>query len=165
MDISTLPARDAALVDANIIIYYLGGLSPQCRDFFYRVARREVAAHITTTIIAEVLHRRMMAEAVAKALISPGQTVKKLKANPSVIPLLNDYIIEVEKLLRLPFHIHQITRSDIIASHALRQAHGLFINDPINLACAHRLALTNIVTHDSDFNRIATLAMWEPTDI
>ncbi|MBI3758506.1 MAG: type II toxin-antitoxin system VapC family toxin, partial [Deltaproteobacteria bacterium] len=95
----------------------------------------------------------------------PGQTVKKLKANPTVILLLADHIAEVEKLLRLPFRIHQITRGDIIASHALRQTHGLFVNDSINLACAHRLALTSIVTHDSDFNRVAALSMWEPTDI
>ncbi len=153
MDINALPAGDNTLVDSNVIIYYLGGLSVQCRDFFYRVARRDVIAHVTTTIIAEVLHRRMMAEAVAKGLISPGQTVKKLKADPAVIPLLTDHIAEVEKLLRLPFRIHQVTRGDIIASHALRQTHGLFVNDSINLACAHRLALTSIVTNDSDFNR------------
>ncbi|MGH8595267.1 MAG: type II toxin-antitoxin system VapC family toxin, partial [Gammaproteobacteria bacterium] len=114
-----------------------------------------------------VPHRNvgMLAEAIAKGLIFPGQTVKKLKANPTIIPLLTDYIAEVEKLLRLPFRIHEITRGDILAGHALRQMHGLFVNDSINLACAHRLALTNIVTHDSDFNRVATLSMWEPTDV
>jgi hypothetical protein len=48
----------------------------------------------------------------------------------------------------LPFHIHQVTRGDIITSHALRQAHGLFVNDSINLACARRLTVTGIITHD-----------------
>ena len=129
------------------------------------MARREVEAHITTAIIAEILHRRMMAEAVAKGLISPGQTVKKLKANPTVIPQLTDHIVEVERLLRLPFRIHQVTRGDIIASHALRQAHGLFVNDSINLACAQRLTLTSVITHDSDFNRVPSLSIWEPADI
>jgi predicted nucleic acid-binding protein len=76
---------------------------------------------------------------------------------------LTDYIVEVEKLLRLPFRIHQVTRGDIIASHALRQAHGLFVNDSINLACAQRL--TSIITHDSDFNRVPSLSVWEPPDI
>ena len=90
-----------------------------------------------------------MAEAVAKELISPGQTVKKLKANPKDIPKLTDHIVEVERLLRLPFHIHQVNRGDIIASHALRQAHGLFVNDSINLACAQRLTLTSVITLDA----------------
>jgi hypothetical protein len=58
VDIKALPAGEAVLVDANIIIYYLGGVSAECRDFFQRVARREVEAHITTTIIAETLPRR-----------------------------------------------------------------------------------------------------------
>jgi hypothetical protein len=62
-------------------------------EFFPRVAPREVEAHITTAIIAEILHRRMMAEAVAKGLISPGQTVKKLEVNPTVIPQLTDHIV------------------------------------------------------------------------
>jgi len=44
----------------------------------------------------------MVAEAIAKGLISSGQPLKKLKANPSVIMLLADYVSEVEKLLRLP---------------------------------------------------------------
>lgn len=165
MDIEALPAGEAVLVDANIIIYHLGGVSVECRKFFNRIARREVEAYLTTTIIAETLHRRMMAEAIAKGLISPGQTVKKLKANPAVIRQLTDHIAEVEKLLRLPFRIHQITRGDIIASHALRQAHGLFVNDSINLACAQRLTLTSVVTHDSDFSRVPSLSVWEPTDI
>jgi hypothetical protein len=56
---------------------------------------------VTTVIVAERLHRRMVAEAIAKGLISSGQPLKKLKANPSVIMLLADYVSEVEKLLRL----------------------------------------------------------------
>ena len=74
MDINALPTGETALVDSNIFIYHLGNQSSDCTDFFRRVARREVEARVTTTIIAEVLHRRMMAEAVAKGLISPGQT-------------------------------------------------------------------------------------------
>ena len=88
-----MPAGDFALVDSNIFIYHLANQSADCTNFFRRVARREVEAHITTAIIAEILHRRMMAEAVAKGLISPGQTVKKLKANPTVIPQLTDHIV------------------------------------------------------------------------
>jgi predicted nucleic acid-binding protein len=61
--------------------------------------------------------------------------------------------------------INGLPVGDIIASHALRQAHGLVVNDSINLACAQRLTLTSIITHDSDFNRVPSLSVWEPTDI
>jgi predicted nucleic acid-binding protein len=165
VDINSLPNGARVLVDANIFIYYLGGASPDCKAFLRRVALGEIAAHITTVILAETLHRRMMAEAVAKNLISPGQPVKKLKANPAIILSLTDYITEIEKLLQLPFIITEAALADIAASHALRRAHGLFVNDSINLACAGRLGISDIVTHDSDFARVPAIRVWQPTDV
>ncbi|HEV7377322.1 MAG TPA: PIN domain-containing protein [Pyrinomonadaceae bacterium] len=165
MDIKSLPSGTRCLVDANIFIYHFGGASGESTDFLARVAKREVEAHVTTTIIAEVLHRRMTAEAITKGLISPGKPLQKLKTNPNVIQGLTDYISEVEKLLKLPIVLHDITAAEVAASHALRSAHGLFVNDSINLACALHLGLADVVTHDDDFNRVTTITTWEPTDI
>jgi predicted nucleic acid-binding protein len=165
VDIKSLPAGTRCLVDANIFIYHFGLSSSESTDFLARVASREVEAHVTTTIIAEVLHRRMTAEAITKGLISPGKPLHKLKASPDVIKGLTDYVTEIERLLKLPIFVNEITAADIAASHALRAAHGLFVNDSINLACALRLGLTDVVTHDEDFGRVTTITTWEPTDI
>ncbi len=165
MDIKSLPAATRCLVDANIFIYHFGVSSGESTAFLARVARREIEAHITTTIIAEVLHRRMAAEAITKGLISPGKPLQKLKANPAVIKGLTDYVSEVEKLLKLPIVIHDITAAEVAASHALRAAHGLFVNDSINLACALGLGLADVVTRDEDFSRVTGITTWEPTDI
>lgn len=165
MDIKTLPAGTQCLIDANVFIYHLADLSDECSELVERVARYEVEAFITITIIGEILHRRMMAEAVTRGLVSSGQTLKKLKANPHLITSLSDYITEVEKLLRLPLNVLEVTPADIAASHDLRRMHGLFVNDSINLACAQRQGLRNIVTHDADFTRVAGLNVWMPTDV
>ena len=154
-----------AFVDANIFIYHLADASPDCTNFIDRVGAGLVEAYATTTIIAEVLHRRMMAEALAKGIITAGQPLKKLKADPSLITGLSDYIVEVEDLLLLPFSIVEAAPADIKASHALRQTHGMFVNDSINLACAARFGITDVVTHDSDFARVAGINVWAPTDI
>lgn len=165
MDIKSLPAGTRCLIDANIFIYHFGALSAECTDFFTRVAKREVEAHITTVVIAEILHRRMIAEALSKGLISASKPLQKLKAKPDVIKGLTDYVTEIEKLLKLPITIHEITIADITSSHNLRTTHGLFVNDSINLACALRLGLADVVTHDEDFSRVTTIMAWEPTDI
>lgn len=165
MDIKSLPAGARCLVDANILIYHFGGLSPDCSDFISRVARREVEAHLTTVVIAEVLHRRMMLEAVAKNPALASQTLKKLKSNSGVIASLTDYITEVEDLLRLPFRTTTVTATDIARSHDLRRSENLFVNDSLNLAAALRRGITNVITHDADFNRIAAITVWEPSDV
>ena len=165
MDIKLLPPRSSCLVDANILLYHIGGSSVECKDFLRRVADEEIEAHLTTVIVAEVLHRQMLIEAVAKGLVTPSKVLNKLKSNPALISSLTDYITEVEKLLQLPFTVVEVTTADLAASHALRRTHGLFVNDSINLACARRLGLTDIVTHDDDFSRVSGVTAWEPTDI
>ena len=165
MDIKTLPAGTQCLIDANVFIYHLAALSDECSESIERVARYEIEAFITTTIIGEILHRRMMAEAVVRGLVSSGQTLKKLKASPHLITSLGDYITEVEKLLRLPLTVLEVTATDVAASHDLRRTHGLFVNDSINLACARRQRLSDIVTHDADFTRVAGITVWSPTDV
>ena len=153
------------MVDANILLYHIGGSSLECKDFLQRVANEEIEAYLTTIIVAEVLHRQMLIEAVAKGVVTPGKALSKLKSNPALISSLTDYITEVEKLLQLPFTVTEATTADIAASHTLRRTHGLFVNDSINLACAHRLGLVDVITNDADFNRISGITAWEPTDV
>jgi predicted nucleic acid-binding protein len=165
VDIRGLPSGTRCLVDANIFVYHLGVKRGDCTEFLDRVARKEIRAHVTTVIVAEVLHRQMLIEAVNKGLVSPGRALKKLKDNPTIISSLTDYAIEVEKLLRLPLSIIEVTPADLLRSHALRLASGLFVNDSINLACAERHAITDIVTHDADFGRVPGISIWGPTDV
>lgn len=165
MDINALPTGTRCLVDSNILIYHLAGLSQDCRNFLHRVVNGEVEACLTTVIIAEILHRRMMAEALSKGLVSAGKVLAKLKANPAVITQLTDYLAEVEKLLRLPLKVIEASTADIASSHHLRLTHGLFVNDSINLACAVRYGITNIISHDNDFARVTSITVWDLTDV
>lgn len=96
MDIKLLPPQSRCLVDANILLYHIGGSSLECKDFLQRVANEEIEAYLTTIIVAEALHRQMLIEAVAKGLVTPGKALSKLKSNPALISSLTDYITEVE---------------------------------------------------------------------
>ncbi|MBA3440624.1 MAG: PIN domain-containing protein [Pyrinomonadaceae bacterium] len=165
MDIKALPEGTRCLVDANIFIYHLAAASPDCTSFIDRLAAGHFHAHVTTVVVAEVLHRRMMAEALAKGVVTSGQLLKKLKADSALITQLSDYVAEVEDLLLLPLEVIEVAAADISASHTLRRKHGLFVNDSINLACAERFGLTDIVTHDADFGRAPGARVWSPTDI
>jgi predicted nucleic acid-binding protein len=165
VDINLLAAGTRCLLDANIFIYHLADASPDCSNFIERIGAGDFDAYVTTTIIAEVLHRRMMAEALATGVITSGQPLKKLKADSSLIRGLSAYIAEVEDLLLLPLEVVEVALDDIKASHDLRRAHGLFVNDSINLACADRLGVADVVTHDADFRRVPHVRVWEPTDV
>ena len=165
MDINLLSTNAKCFVDANIFIYHLNRNSNDCASFLSRVENADITAYINTVVIAEILHRQMMLEAVSKGLITGGKAVNKLKANPQIITQLTDYITDLEDLLQLPLQVLEINQPDIFASHILRQNHGLFVNDSINLACAQRLGITDIISHDSDFQRVPKINLWSPSDI
>ena len=107
----------------------------------------------------------MLIEAVEKGLVTPGKALRKLKSHPEIINELTSHISLTKKLLKLPFAILQIDETDISKSHKLRLTHQLFVNDSINLACAKRRGIRNIVTNDSDFRRASGIKIWSPTDL
>jgi len=125
VDTNAIPPGTVCLIDANIFIYHLGGRSEDCTSVLCRVARGEIHAYVTTIVIAEVLHRRMVGEAIENALVSQTHALKKLKADPGIVSSLRGYVEDVEKLLLLPLRITEVSAADIAASHQLRREHGL----------------------------------------
>ena len=68
MSLDAIPAGARVLVDANILIYAKRGMSAQCRRFLERCAQRKISGVLTTIVVAEFCHRRMMQEAQSRGL-------------------------------------------------------------------------------------------------
>src|SRR4051812_43021799 len=91
MTLTELPADHRVFIDANIFIYHCGGRSAECQAFLERCARREVQGYTSTLVLAEVLHRLMVAEAIAKGLVTAKTAVRKLGETPSLVKQLSQY--------------------------------------------------------------------------
>lgn len=165
MDINHLPAGTNCLVDTNVFLYHLAAQSNDCRQLLARIGRGEVSGYVTIPIIGEMLHKRMVIEAVNVDLVSGAKPFEKLKRHTRLITQLSDYITEITQLLRLPLTVIEVTEEDIRWSHTLRRAYGVLVIDSINLACAVRRGITHIATHDTDFLHIPNLNIWQPMDI
>jgi predicted nucleic acid-binding protein len=70
MSLADLRDGDRVIIDANIFIYHFGGRSLECKVLLERCARRTLLGYTSTPVLAEVLHRRMMAEAIATGLVT-----------------------------------------------------------------------------------------------
>lgn len=165
MDINQLPSGTICLIDTNIFLYHLAAQSSDCRQILDRIARGEIYGYVTTPIIGELLHKRMVIEAVNGGLVGGSKPLEKLKRQPQLITRLSIYITEIVQLLQLPLTVIEVTEEDVNWSHTLRRAYGMLVTDSINLACAVRRGITDIVTHDTDFLHIPNLKIWQPTDI
>jgi predicted nucleic acid-binding protein len=79
---------DSVFIDANIFIYHHGGRSAACKTVLERCARRELAGYTSTSVLAEVLHRLMVAEAIQMGLVTARTAVKQLKEDPELVKRL-----------------------------------------------------------------------------
>ena len=162
--LAKVPAGVRILVDANILLYALARQSEQCRAFLGRCASGEVEGWVTTTVVAEVGHRRMMMEAQAAGLVR-AHPAKELGRKPEAVRKLTVSAEEVRALLGGGLRVEPVLPGDFLPALELQQSHGLLTNDSLNLAAARRLGLKNVATADPQFDRIPGLSLYRPEDV
>ncbi len=83
------------MVDTNIFMYHLALESNDCGQLLVRIGRGEVSGYVTTSIVGEMLHKRMVIEAVNTGLVTGAKPFEKLKRQPHLITRLSIYIFQI----------------------------------------------------------------------
>lgn len=163
--LSGIPSGSQIFIDANIFIYHFGSdgaLADACTEFLLRVENRDVRAFTSTIILAEVLHRLMIVEAIEKYGPPLKGMVKYLKEHPDVVMGLEKYSTAPEKIHQMNVITLAVTLRDVLDSKRMREAHGLLTNDSTSVSMMKRFGIPNIATNDSDFERVAGIEVWKP---
>jgi predicted nucleic acid-binding protein len=164
MSLDAIPAGTRVLIDANILIYARRGMSAQCRHLLERCAQREVSGALTTLVVAEFSHRRMMQEAQNRGL-SGSNPAKALAQNPALVRQLTQYSQEIEDLLSGDLLVLAVEGTDFAKATELQRAHGLMTNDSLTLAAGLRNGVSLMATADPQFDSIPGLAVFKPDDL
>jgi predicted nucleic acid-binding protein len=116
-------------------------------------------------VAAEVMHRLMTAEAVARGLVTSSQVVKKLREHPDIVRQLQTPNQCVAQIRAMNIEIVPLTVATLEASAAVRLQHGLLTNDSLLVAAMQELNLQKLATLDQDFARVSGLLVYQPTDM
>ncbi|MDA8083450.1 MAG: PIN domain-containing protein [Nitrospiraceae bacterium] len=165
MTLDQIRTGDHVFIDANIFIYNFGGQSTECRDFLIRCAKNDVAGYTLTSVLAEVLHRLMIAEAVMKGFIPEKNPLKLLGEKPEIIRMLFSYAGNVEKISNMNIRILPLTEDIIRKSARIRRSEGLLTNDSLVVAAVKDLGLNTLASNDGDFDHIRWLRVAKPSDL
>ncbi len=123
-------------LDAPIFIYHFTGASAECRRLLERCERGDLRGITSVVVVAEVAHRLMTIEAVAKGLVSAGNVVKKLREKPEIVSSLRSYQDQVEKIPLMSIEVAPLELGLLLRSAHLRQLFGLLVNDSLAAATA-----------------------------
>ncbi len=124
MSLVDLQSGDRVFIDANIFIYHFGGQSLECRVLLERCARRNLFGYTSTPVLPEVLHRRMVAEAIAQGLVTAKTAVRKLGETPEMVRQLTVYQEDVSKISQMHITILPLTQAVVEASAEIRTNEG-----------------------------------------
>ena len=153
------------LVDANIILYAIRNKSDQCKDIIRRCAEREVYGVITPHIIAEVMHRLMIAEARENGWIAGANPAKRLSEQPERVKMLFRYEQAVKNLLATGMRCEPVEREDILSSLRVQRESGLLTNDALLVAVSERLRIQAIASADNTFAQVRGVILYSPDDL
>lgn len=164
MSLDAIPAGARVLIDANILIYAKRAISKQSRKLLERCAQQEVIGVLTTIVVAEFCHRRMMQEAQSRGL-SGSNPAKALAQTPALVRQLAQYRQEVEDLLSGDLLVLAVQNMDYTKALELQRTQGLLTNDSLNLAVGLRSGVNLLATADPQFDSIPGLTVFKPNDL
>jgi len=162
--LASLPSHSFIFIDTNIFIYGLSGQSAQSAQFLERCLHEDVTGITLFETVNEATHRFMVAEALAKGAIMRG-TAKRLRQQFRVIRTLSDYWENIERLLALNLLFVPVNEEILRAAQSERQAFGLLTNDSMIVACMREYGISFLATNDADFERVAGITVFRPSDV
>jgi predicted nucleic acid-binding protein len=164
MSLDTIPPGAQVLIDANIFIYAKCGLSAQCRRLLERCVQHDLNGVLTTVVVAEVCHRRMMQEAQSRGLSGPNPA-NALAQNPALVRQLTQYRQDVDDTLAGELLVLAVEGADFAKATALQRSHGLLTNDSLSLAAGLRNGVNLVATADPQFDSIPGVTIFKPDDL
>jgi predicted nucleic acid-binding protein len=163
--LDAVPTGERVFVDATVFVYHFTGVSPSCRAFLERCEAGQVRGVTSMLVIAEVTHRLMMIEAVAKGLVTGGSVAKKLRERPAAVKRLHVHHELTDLIPLMGIEVDPLDLGMFAAAAKIREAHGLLTNDSLVVACADARGVSSIASADADFARVSRLKLFQPPDI
>jgi predicted nucleic acid-binding protein len=160
-----LPDGVACFVDANIICYHVvhtPPLSEECTRFIKRIERGSVKASTSAAVVAEAVHKVMLAEAIQKHKLDHRGLAHRLQRQRDLIVGLSEHRRVPTLIKALAMHVEPVTLDLLEHVANLSVQYRLLTNDAVTIAVMEKLGLSHLITNDNNFDSIPSLSIWKP---
>lgn len=164
-DLTQVPTGTGVFLDANIFVYALLGESRECQQILQRCIQQEIYGVTTLSVISDVTHKLMLAEACATGLIASRLDWKKLRRNPDAVMRLSRYWRHTLSILGMNLLVTVPELSHLHGAQSVRATHGLMTGDSLIVAAMQHSGISVLLSRDDDFDHVAGLRRYAPSDL
>jgi predicted nucleic acid-binding protein len=160
-----MAAGTRCFIDANIFYYHgveTPTLSDPCSDLLRRVGQGEVLAFTSIHVLAEAVHKAMLAEAASRFGLTRTGLVGWLQRNRERIAELHVFRDLAAEFGRMSLSVLTPDLALLEEATAVSTNFRLLTNDALVVALMRRDGLTDLVTNDDDFDGVPGLTVWKP---
>ena len=161
----TIPDGTHCFIDANIICYHIVNVPPlsaECTLFFKRLENRQLRATTSTAVVAEAIHKVMLAEAVQKHGLDHRGLAHRLQRQRNLISNLEEHLKVASLIGAVEMHVEPVTLDILERGSQLSKTHQLLTNDALTISTMEKMALQHLVTNDDNFDSISGVTIWKP---
>jgi predicted nucleic acid-binding protein len=160
-----IPAGQAVLLDANVLVDHFSAnpiTGTACQALLKRIVNQEIQALTSAHVMAEMSHRLMTIEACATFGWPYKGIAQRLANHPLEIQQLTQYRQAIDEVVLFGIQVLPVLPHHVsLAANAIRQ-HGLLFNDSLLVAIVQDHGLTNLASHDADFDRVPSITRFAP---
>ncbi len=160
-----LPDGTLCFVDANIICYHIVQtplFSDECTRFIKRIEQGAIKASTSAAVVAETIHKVMLAEAVQRHQLDHQGLAHRLQRHRELIATLSEHRRVPGLIQALSMHVESVTLDLLERATDISTQYRLLTNDAVTIAIMERLRLSCLVTNDDNFDTIPDLSVWKP---
>jgi predicted nucleic acid-binding protein len=165
MIFTDLTGGESIFLDANTFVYHFTQhpiFGVACTDLLNRIERQEILAYTSTHILTEIAHRVMTVEASAAFNWPYAGIAARLRRHPAQVQALAGFQRAVETIVQSRVQILLIPTPVSLSGTAVSRQTGLLSNDALIVAVMQANGLSNLASHDADFDRVPGLTHYSP---
>jgi predicted nucleic acid-binding protein len=165
MTFEAIPAGSDVFVDANIFVYYFQPhpvFGPASQQLFPRIENGEIEGFTSSQVLSDVVHRVMALEAATLFSRPLTGMANWLKQHPTEVQRLSRHRTAVDEVSLVGIQVLALTGSQVSRAADLSCLFGLLTNDALVISIMQYHGLTQIASHDADFDRVPGLRRYSP---
>lgn len=165
MTFADIPAGTSVFVDANIFVFHYSQhplLASPCTNLLNRIGRKELGGTTSADVVSDVAHRLMVLEAATDFGWTGAGITGRLRRHPNEIQKLTRFQRSVQTIAGFGIKTLAISGSLVEAATTISRQAGLLSGDALIVAVMRSQGLTELVSHDADFDRVPGLTRYAP---
>lgn len=165
MTFADIPAGATLFLDANTFVYHYSQhpvLALPGTDLLDRIGHNEISGVTSADVLRDVAHRLMVLEAATVLGWTGTGITGRLRRHPQEIQKLTRFQTSVRAIAGFGIKMVAVSAPLVeAATNTSRQA-GLLSGDALIVAVMQREGLSQIASHDADFDRVPGLVRYAP---